>query len=88
MALQNRDVVDAWKSGKAAESVALSLSTNGRDLYSYALKIGYTSERGDKVLILYTGDHSVTTTTSRHVRTAMRVANILVTPEALKGHAK
>jgi hypothetical protein len=57
-------------------------STDGYDLFSYDLKIGYTDETGHKVLIDYTSGtgHYVSMTTSCHVGSGRSVADKVVNP--------
>ena len=61
----NDRVVYSWINGKPFKS--LSMKTNGKDLYSYKLKIGTTTDNQCKKVLNYTarglGFYSVTTIT-------------------------
>ena len=46
----NRDVASAW--GSSRRKSANNMSTDGQKLWSYDLMIGYTTETGEKVLIV------------------------------------
>lgn len=78
--MKNSEVIKAWHDGKKA---GLShLSTNGKDLYSYGLCIGFRGEDGLRYVFNYTahsdtdwrGDkvepHFISNTTSKHVSMA------------------
>jgi len=71
--MTNRAVAAAWGRGQRAS--AEHFSTNGSDLWSYNLHIGYTDENGVKVLKDYRRQVSVTT--SRHCGLAARVAGVI-----------
>jgi len=71
MCIQNRKVPECWRRGESAQGHG-SLRTDGQNLYSYDLKIGYT-ENGEKIVIDYRGCQSVTT--SKHVGYAMLYAD-------------
>ena len=75
-----QDIAILWKSGRQGKSGG-SFSTDGADIYSYALKIGYTDDQGNKVAIDYTGKHRYSATTSKHVSYAKRVADKVVQPD-------
>ncbi len=61
----NKEVVRAWIGGDAAKSK--NMSTDGIDLFSYKLRIGTRDADNYLVLYDYTGEHSVSHTTSCHV---------------------
>lgn len=76
---KNKDVIVAWSKGKAAE--AGHISTDGKDLFSYRLKIGYTTKDNKKIVILHCGpQNSWSVTTSRHVNEARNFADREVEP--------
>jgi hypothetical protein len=56
--MTNQQVVNSWLGGKPANSG--NMHTNGKDLFSYALRIGKT-RKGEKILLDYRGKVSVTT---------------------------
>ena len=67
--MRNIDVVDKWirfKEGKSG-----SMSTDGKGLYSYALKIGDTNNEGLKIVFI----HQSSVTTARHTNLAKRYAD-------------
>ena len=67
--MKNIDVVDKWLRFKEGKSG--SMSTNGKELYSYALLIGDTDEEGLKVVFL----HQSSVTTARHTNLAKAYAD-------------
>jgi hypothetical protein len=72
----NSRVVYSWMNGKPFKS--LSMKTDGKDLYSYKLKIGTTTDDHCKNVLDYTarglGFYSVTTST--HVGLAKKYAHL------------
>jgi len=77
--MTNQDIADAWANNKSAKTSKFGSTyrfhTNGNILWSYSLMIGYTSTKGRKIVIDYTGKHSHSRTTSRHVGAAKNVAD-------------
>ena len=71
--MTNRSVAAAW--GRGVRASAENFTTDGENLWSYALQIGYTDENGVKVLKDYRRQVSVTT--SRHCGLAIRVAGAI-----------
>ena len=71
-----------WVNGQSGKTPNKSLSTDGKDLYSYKLKIGYTNDYGQKVVLKYTTRYNsfVSTTTSRHVNLASYHADLFEAP--------
>ena len=71
-----------WVNGQSGRTPNRSLTTDGKDLYSYKLKIGYTNEYGQKVILNYTTQYNnfVSTTTSRHVNLASYYADLFEVP--------
>ena len=67
--MKNIDVVDKWLRFKEGKSG--SMSTDGKELYSYALLIGDTDKEGLKVVFL----HQSTVTTARHINLAKAYAD-------------
>jgi hypothetical protein len=76
----NGDVPRYWARGQPAQGYG-HLRTDGQDLYSYDLKIGYTRPNGEKVLEQFTmkGDYR-SHTTSRHVCKARHHADRVTMP--------
>jgi len=77
----NEDVVRAWKRGDKISIDSMSLTTDGKNLYSYNLLIGKTI-LGKKMAIDYTktGGKYHSQMTSNHVGLAKRYANKIVNP--------
>lgn len=77
-----KEIPLAWKNHRSASTTSKSFSTDGRDIYSYDLKIGYTDIYGQKILLMYTTPHNnfKSNTTSRHVNLAAYHADIFQTP--------
>jgi hypothetical protein len=73
--MKNKDVVAAWKNGRALSCP--NFSTDGENLYSYRLKIGITEDGGKYVYDYRSGGMFVSVTTSRHVGMAAVVATLL-----------
>jgi len=71
----NSNVVMSWLLGKKASN--RNMSTDGKNLYSYKLKIGYTKELL-KYVYDYTGKDMVSRTTSRHVGIAKHLYAVIV----------
>ena len=81
MAKRNEQVVDAWTNSESARNGRHSLHTDGSNLYSYNLLIGFTSENGNKVALEHRAPHFVSQTTSCHVGIAARYADASIHPE-------
>ena len=77
----NEGVIDAWKCGEPARNSRGSLTTDGKALYSYGLKIGMRAG-GTCVVADYTaGTNSFESqTTSCHVGKARMVADLVMHP--------
>ena len=87
-------VITAWKNNEPARTT--NLITDGKNLYSYALKIGFTGEDGGKYVYNYTAHEDTdwlggpvpglfkSVTTSRHVSLARIVGYAVTPPELVK----
>ena len=79
--MRNELVINAWTRG-VADSHTGALRTDGVNLYSYNLRIGYRAKPGATILGDYTspggGFHSVTT--SCHVGKVRGIANHVMHP--------
>lgn len=77
-----KDIPALWVVNQTGRTPNKSLTTDGKDLYSYNLKIGYTNEQGQKVILKYTTeyDNFVSVTTSRHVNLASYYAHVFEAP--------
>ena len=78
----NYSVVHSWVRGYSADNGRATLHTDGNNLYSYRLRIGYTESNGDKVVFLYNApnENFKSATTSKHVALASRQADETVSP--------
>tara|TARA_R100000808_G_C2089563_1_gene110473 strand:- start:463 stop:753 length:291 start_codon:yes stop_codon:yes gene_type:complete len=71
--MKNIDVVRAWSRGRVASTK--NLTSDGKNLYSYQLRIGYTRVGTEiRVVLDYTAPagHFRSQTTSQHVNLAKR----------------
>lgn len=75
--MYNHKVIENWQQGKRAKSFTGNLHTDGYNLYSYELKIGYTNHNGKRIVKLYTAadGNFKSKTTSIHVNKAKGVAH-------------
>jgi hypothetical protein len=79
----NAGVARSWSHGRAAHNNNQSYWTDGKDIYSYELKIGETRSGGTKVLWDYTaagGDFRSMTTSTKHVCNARSYADEIWSP--------
>ena len=74
--MRNELVIDAWTRGVAATNHTNTLRTDGVNLYSYNLRIGYRARSGSTVVGDYTspGGQFYSVTTSCHVGKARGIA--------------
>jgi hypothetical protein len=77
--------LDAWQAGRPAKNKGhqggTSFWTDGYNIYSYDLKIGYTDETGHKVGLEYTtSGEFVSMTTSCHVGSVRSAADRMEMP--------
>lgn len=81
--MTNKEVAQSWAKGRSAK--VKNLSTNGRDLYSYNLLIGFTTKKGEKIALQYQASAGSewfrSKTTSCHVSLAMRQSNQVAVPD-------
>ncbi len=77
--MTNREVAKNWGEGLKGESN--TMRTDGYDLYSYDLKIGYSID-SDKRVILYLSQYNnfISQTTSKHVGLAQKYCHITELP--------
>tara|TARA_R110000824_G_scaffold205775_5_gene390678 strand:+ start:337 stop:600 length:264 start_codon:yes stop_codon:yes gene_type:complete len=78
--MRNNQVTYAWSRGNIAS--AKNLLTDGKELFSYQKKIGFTTSKGEKVVIdfMASSDSFVSQTTSCHVSLAKRSCDIVMHP--------
>ena len=79
--VNNNDVILKWKQGQEARNGKHTLHTDGKDLYSYNLRIGFTTPSGKKVAVEHRAPHFVSVTTSQHVGLACWRADFLIHPD-------
>jgi len=80
--MKNIDIITEWISNRPYSKRHKALSTDGANLFSYSLKIGYTNEQGKKVAIDYTstGGYMRSMTTSQHVGLAKGKCDLIRNP--------
>jgi len=83
MRTQNKKVPEFWANNKPAKGYG-SLHTDGQNLYSYNLKIGFTKDDGQKILLVR--KRSVTTT--KHINYVRRFANEIVNVDIFEKFVK
>ena len=73
----NDKIAGYWAGNTPARNSNGSFTTDGKDLYSYRLRIGTTNEQGEKILFDYTagGMGYYSQTTSCHVGKARLAAD-------------
>ena len=78
--IRNEDVVKCSKNGYKAQNK--NMTTDGNNLFSYRLKIGYTDNKGQKVALDYTAPtgNFYSRTTSNHVSLAKSFAEVTEDP--------
>jgi hypothetical protein len=89
--MTNQNVAKAWFNGTEAQNHTGTYSTNGRILYSYSTRIGYTTTEGTKVLLDYTastGNFLSMTTSGKHVYSARSIADMVVNPSIVENLEK
>jgi len=83
MTLRNEEIARRWRNGEHGQN--RSMYTDGRNLFSYRLLIGYTTSLGEKVVYLYAAwsgkGRFISMTTSQHVSIAVRYAEIVLNPD-------
>ena len=80
--MRNELVIDAWTRGVAATNHTNTLRTDGVNLYSYNLRIGYRARSGSTVVGDYTspGGDFRSMTTSCHVGKVRGIAGHVMHP--------
>ena len=80
--MRNELVIDAWTRGVAADSHTGALRTDGVNLYSYNLRIGYRARSGSTVVGDYTspGGDFRSRTSSCHVGKGRGIAGHVMHP--------
>ena len=87
MICSNRKVAERWSRGQTARNHNNVFTTNGQDLFSYGLRIGFTTQSGRKVLLDYTartGNFRSMTTSGKHISPTRSVADEVVNPSILQ----
>ena len=80
--MKNELVINSWTRGVAASSHNGALRTDGVNLYSYNLRIGYRARTGATILGDYTspGGQFYSMTTSQHVGKVRGIASHVMHP--------
>ena len=87
MKTTNENVAMNWYRNTASTNHGDTMSTNGRDLYSYNLLIGFTTQQGVKILLDYTaraGHFRSMTTSSKHISPTRYIADEIMNPSILE----
>ena len=87
MITSNRNVASRWAKGQNARNHNNVFRTDGDSLFSYNLKIGFTTLEGRKVLLDYTartGNFRSMTTSGKHISPARQFADEVVNPSILQ----
>jgi hypothetical protein len=77
---KNCEVIKAWSDGAEARNHRRTLTTDGKELYSYEVQIGDTTQSGMKVLKVYQAHGRFgfrSQTTSCHVGIALRTEGVV-----------
>lgn len=87
----NEGVAKAWSNGESARNHSNAYSTDGRNLYSYRTRIGYTTTQGTKILLDYTaktGNFLSMTTSGKHIPPARGYADETMNPSVVQNLEK
>ena len=79
--VRNSTVAYHWGIGASASNHRGTFYTDGKDLYSYNLRVGTTSKSGRKVLINYRAPWFYSQTTSQHVGHAWTKTDMVINPD-------
>lgn len=90
--MRGREVAERWSKGRPGRTA--TISTDGFNLYSYDLLIGFTTKTGRKIVYNYTSrpmvelstgagipGRFVSMTTSKHVGFALEYTRLLIPPK-------
>jgi hypothetical protein len=80
--MTNQEVTQNWINGKIGES--LHMSTDGKSIFSYQMKIGQTLTNGEKQGLNVQKPFFYSKTTSKHVGIVKRYADNMVNPVSIK----
>ena len=86
--VNNEQVITNWLRSHKAVNGTKSFRTNGNDLYSYNLLIGFTTIGNKKVLLDYTarsGYFMSQTTSGKHISPARSRADVVMSPSLIEG---
>lgn len=87
MKTTNENVAINWYRNTASTNHSATFSTNGRDLFSYNLLVGFTTQSGKKILLDYTagaGHFQSMTTSSKHISPTRAIADEIMNPSVLQ----
>ena len=88
MRTDNNGVAKAWANSNVAQNHGNNYRTDGNDLYSYNLLIGFTTKNGHKVLLDYTasgGSFQSMTTSTKHVSSGRGYCTEIMRPSVVEG---
>ena len=87
MKTTNENVAIKWFRNQSATNHGGTMGTDGNDLYSYNLLIGFTTEQGTKILLDYTaaaGHFRSMTTSTKHISPTRAIAHQVMNPSVLQ----
>jgi len=85
----NSNVASCWATGVEVRNGRGTFWTDGKEIYSYCLCIGFTTEKGTKIAIEHAGTKGfVSMTTSQHVGLASWSAAYVIHPDFQDFHKK
>lgn len=76
-----------WYRNQSSQNHGNTMRTDGNDLYSYNLLIGFTTQSGKKILLDYTGaagHFQSMTTSTKHISPARHIAHEVMNPSVLQ----
>ena len=87
MKTTNENVALNWYRNTPSRNHGDTMSTNGNDLYSYGLLIGFTTKSGKKILLDYTaaaGHFRSMTTSTKHISPTRYIADEVMSPSVVQ----
>ena len=87
MITSNENVARRWSNGQNARNHNNVFTTDGQNLYSYNLLIGFTTPEGRKILLDYTartGNFRSMTTSGKHISPTRRFADDTLNPSIVQ----
>ncbi len=87
MITSNENVARRWSNGQIARNHNNCFRSDGQNLFSYNLLIGFTTPEGRKVLLDYTartGNFRSMTTSGKHISPTRRFADDTLNPSVVQ----